>query len=744
MNVAALEGAICDKPGWWEKIFDAAIIEKWRVEAAPLLAGMTDESPEVFDFALAELRWKASQWPGPSRVSAVEGVFAADGLLTEPQLSALLKGVAQLEQAQGLDPDWHPGSSETVRDLVHPSLFCFRGCVTPQVQGSVRSASHKEWERFIGGGKPQLWEPTPSFIGAGRSFPLPGEDGFQSSSARGLVWLPAEIDVDAEGNASFFSYINSLHPRQHPELYQVIAEAFSAVLPLLCDALTAGVMSNENVSSGGLRAVYSHVGSRSFPVYPADPDIHGRATIQLGNHHVKRDLNSMHSNCQTAAHGRCKEAVSAAAWASRQLVPYVCPTWKFKPDSNSVSADHFQSYEDQSAGVLCRPVTPPAASFSPPQQPAPKNCVDLRGRRLQVIVKMANIELTPAQPEYCGGSWHVEGMLDETIVASAIYYLDEKNVTTSQLAFRASVNDPIYAQNDFKSPGAIYGIESEEDDGFNPQVNTNQPRGAASTIPGRCLAWANTMQHCVQPFKLLDAKKPGHRKILCFFLVDPHRHIPSTATCPPQQAAWWAQELRAVPALFRLPHEVFQRIVAMSLQDGRAQDSPAASDVATGAPGTGEPSPDADPDAGNEVDSNSDSVDPTAVPAGFANWEPSWETDMLPIPAGVEVQYRGPYAAEWRRQPLVSTVSDFAPDAAVHIKIGGPYDEGRNISACVSDKMLAFPTECLHRKSDGPTGRFMSMADAKKAREQLMAERGRIGKTLDGAIFTRLCSLCEH
>jgi hypothetical protein len=96
MNVAALEGAICDKPGWWEKIFDAAIIEKWRVEAAPLLAGMTDESPEVFDFALAELRWKASQWPGPSRVSAVEGVFAADGLLTEPQLSALLKGVAQV------------------------------------------------------------------------------------------------------------------------------------------------------------------------------------------------------------------------------------------------------------------------------------------------------------------------------------------------------------------------------------------------------------------------------------------------------------------------------------------------------------------------------------------------------------------------------------------------------------------------------------------------------------------------
>ena len=83
MRIAALEGAICDKPGWWEKIFDPVIIKKWRAESVTLLADMMEDSPEVFDFALAELRWNATQWPGPSRVSAVEGVFAADGLLTE-------------------------------------------------------------------------------------------------------------------------------------------------------------------------------------------------------------------------------------------------------------------------------------------------------------------------------------------------------------------------------------------------------------------------------------------------------------------------------------------------------------------------------------------------------------------------------------------------------------------------------------------------------------------------------------
>ena len=39
-----------------------------------------------------------------------------------------------------------------------------------------------------------------------------------------------------------------------------------------------------------------------------------------------------------------------------------------------------------------------------------------------MIVKLANIVLAPEKPHYTGGSWHVEGMLGEAIVASAIYY----------------------------------------------------------------------------------------------------------------------------------------------------------------------------------------------------------------------------------------------------------------------------------------------------------------------------------
>jgi len=36
--------------------------------------------------------------------------------------------------------------------------------------------------------------------------------------------------------------------------------------------------------------------------------------------------------------------------------------------------------------------------------------ISLRGRTLQVIVRLANIVLNPERPEYPGGKWHVEGL----------------------------------------------------------------------------------------------------------------------------------------------------------------------------------------------------------------------------------------------------------------------------------------------------------------------------------------------
>jgi hypothetical protein len=40
---------------------------------------------------------------------------------------------------------------------------------------------------------------------------------------------------------------------------------------------------------------------------------------------------------------------------------------------------------------------------------------DYAKRGIQVIVKLANIHLTPEKPEYAGGTWHVEGQLVRSI-----------------------------------------------------------------------------------------------------------------------------------------------------------------------------------------------------------------------------------------------------------------------------------------------------------------------------------------
>jgi len=65
-----------------------------------------------------------------------------------------------------------------------------------------------------------------------------------------------------------------------------------------------------------------------------------------------------------------------------------------------------------------------------------------------------------------------------------------------------------------------------------------QEIGDVITKTDRCAAFPNLYQHQVQPFQLADLQKPGHRKILVFFLVDPTYRIPSTTDVAPQQKDW--------------------------------------------------------------------------------------------------------------------------------------------------------------------------------------------------------------
>ncbi|EDR01452.1 uncharacterized protein LACBIDRAFT_295569 [Laccaria bicolor S238N-H82] len=178
-------------------------------------------------------------------------------------------------------------------------------------------------------------------------------------------------------------------------------------------------------------------------------------------------------------------------------------------------------------------------NFQAPPESEPLNLREMYASRgLQIIVKLANIELTPEKPKYEGGTWHVEGQLNEHICATALYYYSTSNITPSSLAFRQQTSDEFavdinYEQDHHDWLPVVFGIEQEE--------AAVQDVGSVETRQGRLLTFPNILQHQVQPFELADPTKPGHRKILALFLVDPNIRVISTANVPVQRMDWWRE-----------------------------------------------------------------------------------------------------------------------------------------------------------------------------------------------------------
>ncbi|PWY69048.1 hypothetical protein BO70DRAFT_432546 [Aspergillus heteromorphus CBS 117.55] len=222
-----------------------------------------------------------------------------------------------------------------------------------------------------------------------------------------------------------------------------------------------------------------------------------------------------------------------------------------------------------------RPIElPEPGAFSPPPRAWWRGSVHLRDgfrqQGLQVTVKLANIELSPARPDYGGGSWHPERQMNERICATAIYYYDSHNITVSRLAFRQRASMPegvYYPQDQPEFLQAVYGFGPEVQ-GYNDSPIT-QDLGSVLCADGRLVTFPHTVQHRVLPFSLADRSHPGHRKILALFLIDPHRPIISSANAPPQQEDRARERREVVCRLFseRLSAEL-QDIVSENMTDG--------------------------------------------------------------------------------------------------------------------------------------------------------------------------------
>ncbi|KAF9530898.1 hypothetical protein CPB83DRAFT_762281 [Crepidotus variabilis] len=143
-----------------------------------------------------------------------------------------------------------------------------------------------------------------------------------------------------------------------------------------------------------------------------------------------------------------------------------------------------------------------------------------------------------------------------------------------QLSIYTSTSIPVFNGDVIKTDGAL--LSKDWHPGFNGQVHeqweteflkevygcTNfaeaiQEVGGVQTRQGRLITFPNILQHRVQPFNLEDPSKPGHRKTLALFLVDPYIEVLRTAKIPPQRVDWWAECFQKLDTpLSRLPMEI--------------------------------------------------------------------------------------------------------------------------------------------------------------------------------------------
>ena len=286
--------------------------------------------------------------------------------------------MSPLESVPDSEKDWHPGSDGKVLDLVHPSLF-------PVIYGLTCTTS-------------------------GETIEPPENKGIFSSQR--FQWLPSDFYVADDGSVSLKSpYINNIHPEDHAALHNVVPKIVERAVPLF-EWVLSDLARNKQL--------------------PTRMDLHGKKFPScvwadgVSNHCSSEMVNADLELVQEVWPDEDEEAaieaeVNRLEQERRPEDPYVyfdrIVRFKFYDRQPKKWPDSLPAYDGGLNDV--------------------KKTITLRGRTLQLIVKLANIVLTPEKPEYPGGKWHVEGvtsrafpeqvaehtlgMDNEAIVATFIY-----------------------------------------------------------------------------------------------------------------------------------------------------------------------------------------------------------------------------------------------------------------------------------------------------------------------------------
>jgi hypothetical protein len=359
------------------------------------------------------------------------GVFLSDYAISESVRETLIAQSHPLEAEAHRNEQWHPNSNNQVLDLVHPSNYCL-------VFGRTGFAMYPGTI-------------IPDFVFHAQTEKNSGvSDRFQ--------WLPSTVSVDPNGSCKFESYINDLSPKRYSGLCSTISKVFGTMLPLFERAVGS-------LDSEPKRRVDASYANYDLQDISLDDD-HDK---QLEEYRQERKK-ARETNPDPALEGLTEKQLR-----DRDRDSFFDN--RIYRDRRQVIYPEFPDNLDGTT-IMQNFITP--------------TCLrPLKNSKLKVIVKMANIYLTPEKPTYNGGSWHIEGMENEAIAATGIYYYSMENITESKVRFRHTFNEDVFAfmQHDYYGLERVYGFENE---GLALQELT-----FVKAMEGRCVVFPNFLHHRV-------------------------------------------------------------------------------------------------------------------------------------------------------------------------------------------------------------------------------------------------------
>jgi len=173
-------------------------------------------------------------------------------------------------------------------------------------------------------------------------------------------WLPCDVSVDAAGHATITSYINNLHPDGQKDLYTAIEKVISKAVPMWKVAVRSTLYRHERPRVTVLGDGYDH-------------------DAAADRREERRETDDAYDSDDDSVDSYSEDFVK---------VPEPEP---YAPRERKSTKDNASTFDK---------------TFS--------------GDKLQIVVKLANIHLTPEAPTYDGGSWHIEVRSPDATVTPCI------------------------------------------------------------------------------------------------------------------------------------------------------------------------------------------------------------------------------------------------------------------------------------------------------------------------------------